>query len=81
MAAFFALSVPQFHRRWKELTGQTPQAWIRRARLDRAQDMLQLGQPLEVVATQVGYCSGSALCYALQRDRGVGARQLRKAAQ
>ncbi|ASJ70917.1 helix-turn-helix domain-containing protein [Granulosicoccus antarcticus] len=81
MAAFYALSVPQFHRRWKTLTGQTPQAWIRALRLDQAQSLLQAGHSLEAVASQVGYCSASALCYALQRDRGLGARELRSTAR
>ena len=81
MAAFYALSPPQFHRRWKELTGATPQAWIRGKRLDQAQNLLQAGQSLEAVASKTGYCSASALCYALQRDRGAGARQLRKSAR
>lgn len=81
MAAFYALSVPQFHRRWKSLTGKTPQAWIRAQRLDQAQRLLQAGHCLESVASQVGYSSASALCYALQRDRGLGARELRGAAR
>lgn len=81
MAAFYTLSVPQFHRRWKALTGATPQAWIRGMRLDQAQNLLQAGQSLEAVASKTGYCSGSALCYALQRDRGAGARQLRQSAR
>lgn len=81
MASFYVLSVPQFHRRWKKLTGQTPKSWIRSLRLNEAQCQLRAGQSLELVANRVGYCSASALCYALKRDRGFGARQLRMAAR
>jgi AraC-like DNA-binding protein len=78
MAAHFALSVPQFHARWRELTGQTPQAWLRDRRLDTAERLLGAGWPGDTVAAQVGYASASALLYALRRERGVGARDLRR---
>lgn len=79
MAAQFALSVPQFHVRWRQLTGQTPQAWLRDRRLDAAERLLRAGWPGDTVAAQVGYASASALLHALRRERGVGARQLRRA--
>lgn len=79
MAELFALSVPQFHARWRQLTGRTPQAWLRAHRLDHAQRLLRAGWPGETVAAQVGYASASALLYALRRERGVGARALRRA--
>lgn len=78
MSSFFALSIPQFHRRWKELTGESPQSWLRNVRLDEAQKLLRKGRDLETTASLVGYRSGSALCFALNRDRGYGARELRK---
>lgn len=78
MASFFGFSVPQFHRRWKELTDETPQAWIRRIRLDEAQVLLRSERSLEVAAARVGYRSASALCFALRRDRGTSARQLHR---
>lgn len=78
MSSFFALSIPQFHRRWKELTGKTPQSWLRNLRLDEAQILLRKGRDLNSTASIVGYRSGSALCFALNRDRGYGARELRK---
>lgn len=79
MASLNALSVAQFHRRWLALTGQTPQRWLRLLRLEVAAGKLRAGLSLDVVAPSVGYRSASALCQALQREQGVGARQLRHA--
>ncbi len=79
MAAQFALSVPQFHARWRLLTGQTPQAWLRALRLNEAERLLRAGWSGDTVALQVGYASASALLYALRRERAVGARDLRRA--
>lgn len=79
MAELFALSVPQFHARWRQLTGQTPQAWLRERRLDAAEHLLRAGWPGDTVAAQVGYASASALLVALRRERGVGARDLTRA--
>lgn len=77
MAALCHLSVQRFHTRWIELSGATPQAWLRGVRLDAATRWLAAGQPLERVALACGYATGSALATALRRDRGIGARQLR----
>ena len=59
------------------LAGMPPLAWVRRRRLDEAQRQLRAGLPLDKVALHVGYASASALCFALRRERGVGARGLR----
>ena len=71
------LSVAQFHARFVELTGDTPQAWLRSMRLDAAAQQLARGLSLETTALHCGYASASALAYALRRERGVTSRQLR----
>lgn len=77
MARFFCLSTQRFHARFLELTGQTPQSYVRMLRLDCAMERVRHGHSLEAVAQEVGYCSASALAFALKRDRKVGARSLR----
>jgi len=79
LAAACALSVARFHARWLALTGLAPQAWLRGRRLDAAAALLRAGVPLETAALQVGYRSASALGVALRRERGIGARGLRRA--
>lgn len=78
MANMFFLSSQRFHARLMEVTGHTPQSFLRGLRLDRATDLLRTGLSLEAVALSVGYNSASALAFALRRDRNVGARLLRR---
>lgn len=77
MARFFYLSTQRFHARFFELTGQTPQSYVRSLRLDHAMERVKHGHSLDTTAQEVGYRSASALAFALKRDRKVGARSLR----
>jgi len=76
MAERCLLSPQRFHARLLELTGQSPQAWLRGLRLDEAQRLLRRGSTLESAAARVGYRSASALAHALRRDRDVAVRRL-----
>ena len=78
LATLMHLSVAQFHARFVELTGHTPQNWLRGLRLDAAMQQLKQGAALEATALRCGYASASALAYALRRERGVTSRQLRE---
>lgn len=77
MAQRCLLSPQRFHARLLELTGQSPQAWLRALRLDEAQRLLRRGLTLEASAARVGYASASALATALRRERDVRTRDLR----
>jgi len=79
LAELMHLSVAQFHARFVELMGSTPQDWLRGLRLDAATQQLRQGAALELTALRCGYASASALAYALRRERGVTSRQLRAA--
>lgn len=78
LASLMHLSVAQFHARFVELAGHTPQDWLRGLRLDAAVLQLKQGAALEATALRCGYASASALAYALRRERGVTSRQLRE---
>ena len=77
MAQMFYLSSQRFHARLIELTGMTPQVYVRARRFRAAEAMLRRGVPLDTTAQQVGYRSASALSFALKRDRHFSVRQWR----
>jgi AraC-like DNA-binding protein len=79
LAGLCHLSPQRLRARFAEALALSPQAFVRRCRLDQAERLLAQGLALEAVALQVGYASASALSVALRRERGTGARALRSA--
>jgi len=78
LAAACCLSPQRLRARFAEALGQSPQAFVLTRRLNRAEALLRRGFSLEAVAAQVGYGRASALSAALRRERGSGARDLRR---
>lgn len=78
LAAACCLSPQRLRARFAEALGQSPQAFVRTRRLNRAEQLLRRGLPLDTVAVQVGYGRASALSAALRRERDSGARDLRR---
>lgn len=77
LAALCCLSPQRLRARFAQSLNQSPQAFVRARRLNRAEALLRLGLGLDAVALQVGYSSASALSVALRRERNSGARGLR----
>lgn len=78
LAQACCLSPQRLRARFAEALGQSPLAFLRERRLDRAEALLRAGLSLDAVALQVGYGRASALSAALRRERDTGARQLRR---
>ncbi|MEU8658651.1 GlxA family transcriptional regulator [Actinoplanes philippinensis] len=65
LAARSGMSIRTLNRRFREQTGTTPLQWLLRARVRRAQHLLEAtDQPVEAIAAQVGFGSPTAF-----RDR------------
>jgi AraC-like DNA-binding protein len=66
-------------RRFSELVGEPPMAYLTRWRLDRAADLLRdTDLTLAAVARQVGYGSAFALSTAFKRERGSSPQDFRR---
>ncbi|MEU8107268.1 helix-turn-helix domain-containing protein [Nonomuraea muscovyensis] len=76
-----ALMSPRtFARRFRELTGTTPHAWLSAQRLDRAEELLETtGLSVDEVAQQVGFRTGGVLRVHFARRHGLSPRAYRHA--
>ena len=81
LAAAASVSRASLARRFTELVGEPPMAFLTSWRLALAADLLrEPGTTIGAVATQVGYGSPFALSTAFKRVRGVSPRQHRAGA-
>jgi AraC-like DNA-binding protein len=79
LARAAGLTPRYFARRYRELTGRTPQADVRRIRIEHAIGILRssIRMPLKDIATRVGLRTGQHLCRLLKQQTGMTARLLR----
>ncbi|MFF9012614.1 cupin domain-containing protein [Streptomyces sp. NPDC014870] len=79
LAAAAGVSRAGLARRFAELVGEPPMAYLTGWRLARAADLLrQTDATVESVARQVGYSSAFALSAAFKRVRGVSPQEFRR---
>ena len=79
LARRFAMSPRTFARRFREEVGTTPHAWITAQRLLRAEELLEAtDQPVERIATDVGFGNAAALRHHFTRSRGLSPQDYRR---
>ena len=79
IAAHAGTSTRTLIRRFHEQTGVTPLQWVHRARIRRAQHLLETTQePVERIAAQVGFGSPTAFRDRFKRTTGVSPRTYRR---
>lgn len=80
LAGLAGMSRALFARRFVELVGATPIAYLTEWRLDVAAERLAAGRAtVDTIAREVGYGSGFALSAAFKRSRGVSPLGFRRA--
>lgn len=78
-AAVAGMSERSFHRRFSEVTGETPARFIETLRLDAARTLLETGDlPLKAIAGQVGLSSPGRLIQTFERRFGLSPTAYRK---
>jgi AraC family transcriptional regulator len=79
MAAQAGVSPPHFCRVFKKATGVSPHQYVMRARLDRAQQMLQQSDaPMSTIADALGFASQSHFTRAFRQFAGETPTDFRK---
>ncbi|KAA1429058.1 helix-turn-helix domain-containing protein [Nocardioides antri] len=73
------MSARTFARRFRDETGTTPHSWVTTQRVAAAEELLETTeQPVEWIASQVGFGNAAALRHHFQRIRGVSPQQYRR---
>ena len=74
------MSTRTLYRRFREQTGTTPAQWVTRARVRRAQQLLETtGHAVERVASLVGFASATTLRVQFQQIVGTSPKAYRRA--
>ena len=82
LAQHARMSPRTFNRRFTEETGQSPGAWVRGRRIDRARELLESHDlTVDEVARRSGLGSGANLRHHLHRDVGMSPTSYRKVYQ
>jgi transcriptional regulator GlxA family with amidase domain len=82
LARHAKMSARTFNRRFREETGQSPGAWIRSRRVDRARELLESRDlPVDEVARLSGLGTGGNLRHHLRRGMGMSPSSYRKVYQ
>lgn len=81
LARTVAMSRPAFARRFKEVVGHTPLAYLSRVRIDLAARLLRdTDDPVGEIAHAVGYRSEFSFSRAFSREQGIAPGRYRRAA-
>ena len=82
LARYAKMSARTFNRRFREETGESPGAWIRSRRVDRARELLESRDlPIDEVARLSGLGTGGNLRHHLRRGMGMSPSSYRKVYQ
>jgi transcriptional regulator GlxA family with amidase domain len=82
LARHARMSARTFNRRFREETGESPGAWIRSRRVDRARELLESRKmPIDEVARLSGLGTGGNLRHHLRRGMGMSPSSYRKVYQ
>ena len=80
VAAAARLSVSHFTRAFRDATGESPSAYLRRRRVERAQElMLMTEKPLSEIAGDCGFADQAHLCRTFRRLVGASPAAWRRA--
>ncbi|MGP3999213.1 GlxA family transcriptional regulator [Streptomyces sp. 8N706] len=80
IAAHAGMSTRTLNRRFREQTGTTPLQWLHRARIRRAQHLLETtAHPVDRIAAQVGFGSPTAFRDRFKRVTGTSPHAYRRA--